>query len=87
MKKWKVVARHKWVSNAKITESHNNSENLIRFTATIFGWRNWKIYEGKMGNSETAQKVMEKVIEIRNKIQAGDKKVFYESNNYIKEII
>jgi len=48
--KWKIMARHKWVSDCTITESHCDFKSgelaYIRFTATINGWRNFKIYEG-----------------------------------------
>ena len=46
--RWKIIARHKWVMGATITESYldDPAVNLRRFTATIRGWRNWKMYEG-----------------------------------------
>jgi len=32
MRKWKILARHKWVAGAVITESVND-DNIRRFTA------------------------------------------------------
>ena len=46
----KILARHKWVVGAAITESLvGEDRNIKRFTATIRGrgWRNFKIYESK----------------------------------------
>ncbi|GAH70952.1 unnamed protein product, partial [marine sediment metagenome] len=42
----KILARHRWVVGATITESLvDEDRNIRRFTATIRGWRNFKIYE------------------------------------------
>lgn len=76
MNKWKIIARHKWVSEAIITESINETEKLVRFTATIFGWRNWKIWEGKLNESMISQYVQQKVMGIRDKIKSGDEEIF-----------
>ncbi len=78
----KILARHKWVSGAIITESvdtnkGNKDTSYRRFTATIRGWRNWRIFEGYL-KENTAQIVMNKVREIRDKIDNGDEKVFLE---------
>ena len=78
----KILARHKWVEGCIITESvdekkSTKSKSYRRFTATIRGFRNWKIYEGFLTDF-MAQKVMDKVLEIRNRIDSGDEKVFYE---------
>ena len=78
----KILARHKWVEGCIITESVDEKKSTKlksyrRFTATIRGFRNWKIYEGFLTNS-IAQKVMDKVKKIRDRIDKGDDKVFYE---------
>jgi hypothetical protein len=74
MKKWKILARHKWVVGAIITESITD-DNTRRFTATIRGWRNWKIWEGK-GENVNTQAIMDKVISLRDRIDANDQTVF-----------
>jgi len=38
----KIIARHRWVAGATITESLvDEDRNIKRFTATIRGWRNF----------------------------------------------
>jgi len=70
----KILARHRWVVGATITESLvDEDRNIRRFTATIRGWRNFKIYEG---NDVDTDFIINKVKEIRNKIDAGDETVF-----------
>jgi len=70
----KILARHGWVVGATITESLvDEDRNIRRFTATIRGWRNFKIYEG---NDIDTDFIINKVKEIRNKIDAGDETVF-----------
>ncbi len=78
---WKVIGRHKWVSGATITESYDESKERLgysyrRFTATVRGWRNFLIYEGKMKGGETKQ-VVKRVKEIRDRIDRGDESVFH----------
>jgi len=75
-KKFRIVAKHKWVLNATITESVCITDDSIRrFTATICGWKNWKIYEGEMGSGEVANFVFDKVRDIRNKLESGDETI------------
>ncbi len=78
-KKFKIIARHNnWVAGSKITESFSLIDVRIRrFTATIEGWRNWKIYEGPV-NDEIINSVITKVKNIRDRIKSGDKTVFEE---------
>lgn len=45
-KRWRVIGRHRWVAGALISESVSDDDTERRFTATIRGWRNWKIYQG-----------------------------------------
>lgn len=75
---WKILARHKWVAGAVITESCNE-KGYRRFTATIRGWRNWKIWQGETAGKdmkERTDEVIRRVVEIREKIDNGDKTVF-----------
>jgi len=83
---WKIIARHKWVSNATITESELIEDDIPsgltlyrRFTATILGWRGFRIFEGRI-YSGVGGDVRAKVTEIRDRIEAGDESVFHESS-------
>ena len=83
---WKIIARHKWVSNATITESELIEDDIPsgltsyrRFTATILGWRGFRIFEGRI-YSGVGEDVRAKVTEIRDRIEAGDESVFHESS-------
>jgi len=80
--KFKILARHKWVAGATITESvrrddatDENGASIRRFTATIRGFRNWKIYEGPAGEG-IVDRIIKHVSEIRDKIDSGDDTVF-----------
>ena len=54
MNKFKIIARNDWLPRCTITESERRNEDenkknkpsYRRFTATIYGWQNFKIYEG-----------------------------------------
>ena len=85
--RWKIIARHKWISGATVTESYldDPAVNLRRFTATIRGWRNWKMYEGVLYHG-LADKVAERVREIRDRIDAGDESVFNENQVIPEEV-
>ena len=73
----KIIGRHKWVEGATITESYDEADDSKRrFTATIRGWRNWKIYEGKTYD-DTTKFVRAMVTHLRDRIDAGDETVFY----------
>lgn len=69
----RILARHHWIDGAIITESVSEDGRTRRFTATIRGFRNWRIYEG---NDWNARKIIDKVREIRGRIDANDKAVF-----------
>jgi hypothetical protein len=93
--RFKVLARNKrWVMGATITESVRRGETaggvtIRRFTATIRGFRNWKIYQGPTSGPagcETVQFVRTKVAEIRDRIDADDESVFVEPNEYATEL-
>jgi hypothetical protein len=77
MIKYRVIARHKWLSDCTITESISDDERYRKFTATICGWRGFEIYCGELYDGVT-KKVIAKVKEIREKIQAGDEAIFYQ---------
>ena len=85
MSKWKPIARYRWVSGATITESRPNDGKTLngvvvtRFTATIRGWRNWNIYEGVAGD-KVARAVQQRVREIRDRLDSGDKTVLKEKS-------
>lgn len=79
-REWKIEAKHKWVEGAVITESHNESKSTSkkcysRFTATIRGWKNWKIFEGFV-DDDIAKCVQIEVLRIREKIDSGDEEIF-----------
>ena len=84
---FRVLARQRWVAGAIITESirrddaTENGISIRRFTATIRGLRNWKIYEGPTG-PDVVNFVVNTVREIRDRIDAGDKTVLEEPNEF-----
>lgn len=74
MKTWKILGRHKWVADAVITESINViCDDTRRFTATICGFQNWLIYEGKKWD---VKKIIQAAKNIRDRINMGDESVF-----------
>ena len=81
MKIWKILAKHKWVSGATITESVNIKKegyagiSYRRYTATIRGFQNWKIYEGYL-TENTTQRVIDCIKSIRDRIDNDDESVF-----------
>ena len=75
--KFKRLARHSWVVGASITESASEDGWQRRYTATIRGFDNWKIYQGKAVNPELIMRV---VIAIRDRIDYGSETVFEEAN-------
>lgn len=76
-----ILARHNdWVAGCTITESCDDTkdtqtQSYRRFTATIRGWRNWRIWEGLV-TSNTTQFVIDEVRAIRQRIDENDKSVF-----------
>ena len=74
-----VVGRHRWIAGATITESTDEDGWTRRFTATIRGWRNWKIYQGPAINP---QFVADAVRRIRDQIDEGGGTIFAERNGY-----
>jgi len=80
-KEWKRLARHnKWVDGCAISESCKiDDSSYRRFVATILGYRNWRIWQGKMDNMEhVVATIMARVVAIRVRIAACDDTVFDE---------
>lgn len=82
---WKILARHKWVSGALITESlcvvDGGDDGYRRFTATIRGFQNWHIWQGVTAYKPMEPRVEEikhRVTAIRDRIDAKDDTVFSE---------
>lgn len=84
--RFRILGRHNdWVVGAKISESIAvGDEDVRRFTATIRGSRNWKIYQ-RRATEATLNYVISTVQAIRDKIDQGDEEVFYEENEYAEE--
>ena len=81
--RWIVIARHRWTFGATITESYKSNDiGERRFTATIRGFRNWKIMQGH-NTGDTVNRVVSKVESIRLRIDANDESVFTEANVYL----
>lgn len=77
---WKVISRNKrWVSGCTITESYDpddsSSPRLARFTATVEGFQNFKIFEGRLYDG-CGKDVVDCVRVIQTRILAGDDAVF-----------
>jgi len=71
----KILARHKNISGCTISESLDEKTGERNYVATIRGFRNWKIYKGVFSQGVFID-IMEKVREIRDKIDAGDEEIF-----------
>jgi len=82
MNQWKVIARHNWVAGATIAESvWLDDPSVRRFAATIRGYGNWRIWQGNVattGNAAVTAAVIQRVQEIRTRLDAGDASVFTE---------
>lgn len=77
--KYRVLARHKWLTDCTITESISECERYCKFTATICGWRGFEIWCGSSFlPNDTVKRVIAKVKEIREKIESGDDTSFYQ---------
>ncbi len=82
---WKIMARHNdWAAGAKISASMGRGEDAgkWRYTATICGSQNWKIYEGESTSQEILQLIIAVVRAIRDKIDAHDEAVYYLHNDF-----
>lgn len=81
--RWRRVAVHTdWVNDAKITESVYDDGSKRRFTATVLGWRNWKIWEGDCTDISVPL-IIKNVENIRKRILAGDETVFARDANIV----
>ena len=88
----KKLAVHKHLIGCKITESYDDKKegydasivSYRRYTATIRGWTNWKIFEGCLydGYWKDVCKVVER---IRDLIDSGNEKIFEHKGYFIKE--
>ena len=80
---WHILARHKWIVGATITESVNDSDTLRRYTATVRGYRNWRIFEGA-GGPGSLPLIIRVVRAIRDQIDAEgeDCEAFMAVNEY-----
>jgi hypothetical protein len=78
---WTIVSRHKnWVTDCCITESSKASNSgIVRFTATILGWQNFKIYEGPYIEKLTFL-IIAQVKKLKSLIEQGNENVFFESS-------
>jgi len=75
--RYKVIGRHKkWVTHCTVTESISDCGRYRKFIATIHGWRGFEIYCGVLYEGLT-EKIIAKVSQIRDTIEAGDIKEFY----------
>ncbi len=68
MREWQILARHKWIVNTTITESYRECDNMRRSTATIYGFRNYKSWEGP-GDVNHANIVIDRVMKLRDQIE------------------
>jgi len=63
----KIIGRHQWVLGATISESYQDGSAERRFTATIRGYQNWKIFDGIV-SEEVLQLIIKAVSAIREQI-------------------
>jgi hypothetical protein len=80
---YKIIGRYKIMGGgAIITESvkidsfDENGVSIRRFTATIRGWRNFRIYEGSAPGDKYEELVLKPVESLRERIDIGDETVF-----------
>ena len=86
--RFRILGRHKWVVGATITESvpRGCPSSTRRFTATIRGYRNWKVYQGPPTKA-ALDFIITCVTEIRDRIDEGDELVFVRPNEYSTEAV
>lgn len=88
MRKWRVIGRHRWVAGATISESIRiDGGKAHRFTATIRGYRNWKIFEGTVSPA-ILESVIRVVRAIRDQIDKDgeDCEALMAVNEYSRDI-
>jgi len=78
----KILARHRWVADATITESYDTNEEFRvthrRFTATVDGYRNFRIYDGELEDG-LVKRIIAKVESIKTRIRSGDETILHEN--------
>lgn len=79
-REWIKVGVTNYSKDIKLTESYSRSSDgfIRRFTATICGFRNWKLYEGRM-IPQTMRLIIDKAKEIRSRIELHDDSIFTEN--------
>ena len=84
---WHVLARHKWIVGATVTESVNDGDTLRRYTATVRGYRNWRIFEGAAGPGYLAL-IIRIACAIRDQIDANGEncEAFMATNKYSRSV-
>ena len=86
----KILARHKWVLGAIITESYDEKKegykgvSYRRFTATIRGFQGWKIHQGYYRDGITKE-VIAIVTWIRDEIDKGNEDIFKIKGYFIND--
>ena len=89
-KKWKIVARHKHVANAVITELvHVDTDNLFRrFVATICGYQYWNIAQGCMADGDfTFDDVINRVTFVRDLIERNENDPLFKMHEIEETIV
>jgi hypothetical protein len=80
--KYKIIGIHKPKEGIRITELYDiDNESYRRFIAIIDGWEGWKMFEGII-ETNTLTNVINKTIEIQEKIRSGKDEVFRYGFNY-----
>ena len=84
---WRILARHRWIIGALITESVNSDSTAYRYTATVRGYRNWRIFEGT-GGSDYLTLIIRVVRAIRDQIDAEGEgcEAFMAINEYSRNV-
>lgn len=78
--KWRLLGVHKHVAGASVREYMDvNSQGWVRrYVATIRGYQNWFIGSGVIYRGDyTFQQILDRVSEIRDRIDANDETVFH----------
>ena len=83
---WKKIARHNWIAGTHITESVDTAnDDRRRYVATIRGFGGWIILSGET-YAGCVHDIFTKVREIRDRIDAGDNAVFWETGPFLSSV-
>jgi len=84
---WHALSRHSWVVGASITESINDDNTLRRYTATVRGYRSWRVFEGVV-SPEILELIIRVVRAIREQIDVDGEncEAFMATNEYSHSI-